>query len=736
MDGAAVSFATVLVLPENAGDALLSLEADRLGAYRIDGLRAGRYTLRVRRIGYREAEAVLDVREGEWTAADFRLERAAVDVDGITVEGVRDLERERALENAGRTTRGLAAAEVKRIPGPAEADPLRAIEVLPGVVSTSDFTTAFNVRGSSADQNLILLDGTPIFNPFHLGGFFSVFSADMVARADLHAGGLPAHFGGRVGSVLEVESDPGTGDFAVDAGASLLAARVAVGGGFPSAVEDAAGFVRTRWRVSGRRTWLDRLLRPAFEFPYHAADVQGIIDAQTAGGGRLTLSGYKGSDVLDLRTLEDFPLALHWTWGNDVIGARWTSDPAGGVTGLHLGYSGFSTAMVFPDFDDMTVHSRIERFGGGIDVERRAGSRWAGRTGGSAERFVFDNRIASGGTELHARAGDGTLLTGYLQGEWRGGSAWIAEVGVRGSGWLPSSGDPAVLPSPRLALKRIFAGGDASVSASAGRYAQFLHSLRDEELPLGLDIWVLSGEGVPHVVSDQAQVALELRPRERILLSLEVYARTFDGVATLNPVQDPNDPLDDFLSGTGRSHGVDFMVRKSAGGTDAWGWMLAVSWLRAERTFPDTRSGLTPPPDLRYPPVFDRRLNVDAVLQGRIVGGIDAGLRWNFGTGLPFTRPLAGYHYFSPMASGDGRQGIILGPRNASRYPAYHRLDVSFRRDVLRSWGRLSAVLDILNVYDRRNVLFYHYSFEDDPPTRSGISMFPVLPTFGFELSF
>ena len=119
------------------------------------------------------------------------------------------------------------------------------------MTTVSDFSAAFNVRGGSADQNLILLDDIPIFNPFHLGGVFSVFNADMIGRAELRAGGFPAEYGGRVSSVLTVESDVGDGEISVDAGVSVLASRVALDGSLPAAAANALGLANTRWRVSG-----------------------------------------------------------------------------------------------------------------------------------------------------------------------------------------------------------------------------------------------------------------------------------------------------------------------------------------------------------------------------------------------------------------------------------------------------------------------------------------------------
>jgi hypothetical protein len=288
------------------------------------------------------------------------------------------------------------------------------------------------------------------------------------------------------------------------------------------------------------------------------------------------------------------------------------------------------------------------------------------------------------------------------------------------------------------------------VKAALGRYTQFLHSLRDEELPIGLDIWILAGERAPHVQSDQVQVGVEalLGEAEEWQLSLEAYHRSFDGVVTFNNADDPNEPLDDILAGDGASYGADLLVRRRSGPVDGW---LALSWLRAERTFPDHLSPLDPRPDVTFAPVFDRRLDADLVLRFPL-GEWSAGLRWNVGTGVPFTRPEASFASLrADFVRYDGRfvwtggpgesdpfdgLAVALGDRNGSRYPTYHRLDVSVRRTFEKSWATLVPHLDILNLYNRSNVLFYVFQFDEEPPTRSGLSMFPLLPTVGLEIRF
>lgn len=729
--------------------------SDELGYYQIGPAISGPYDLRVERLGFGAESRELEMAPGDRATENFDLVEVALQLEGISVEAERSRERVRFEEEAGATVRELAASEIKSIPGLAEADPLRAIEVLPGVVTTSDFSSAFNVRGGAADQNLILLDGIPVFNPTHLGGFFSVFNGDMVERAELQSGGFPARFGGRVSSVLEVETDPGSGSFHGDAGVSVLATRLALGGGLPGGFRNRIGFSSARWKVSGRRSYFDQILKPAFDFPYHLTDVQGIFEGWTEGGNRLSIAAYTGRDVLDLTSLddEDFPLRINWNWGNGLIGARFTHPRRdGGWWEVRSGYSSFSSGLRFPDFDDTDIRSDIEQLSAEGDIEFRPSPYLAITTGVGAKRLGFDNLAATGGTEFARGNGAGTELFGYLQGGWTSSLNWIVELGARMDRWSPSEGESVLVLSPRISAKRFLAASQWAVKGSAGRYTQFLHSLRDEELPLGLDIWILAGEQAPHVVSDQVQLGVEGYPKEGWFVSLEGYYRAFDGVVTTNLADNPNLENDNYLAGTGTSYGADFFLRQTGENTTGW---LTVSLLKAFRSFPDFLSGLNPAPVITYPPIYDRRVDVDLVLQRDLGRGLEAGLRWNFGTGLPFTQPLGTYGYFSPrlypgagldrdLNPGQGSEGeeadelygVALSGRNASRYPARHRLDVSFRWRLDRSWGRMTPYVSVLNLYNRKNVLFYFFEYQRDPPVRTGLSMFPFLPTIGLEVSF
>lgn len=757
-DDAAIRDAAVTL--STGGDDVRSVGTGPLGGFRIASVPPGAYSLRVTALGYAEAALEVVVGAGETLDLDVELEARAIEVSGISVEAERSRDRIRFEETGGATVREMDLSDLRNVPGVAEVDPVRAVEVLPGVVSTSDFSASFHVRGGSQDQNLILLDGVPIFSPFHLGGLFSVFNADMIDRVELESGGFGAKHGGRVSSVLHIESDPGDGRFGVDAGVSLLSGRAAAGGTLPAGAAGALGQSSIRYRGSARRSYFDVLLEPLFEFPYHLQDLQAVMEGWSPGGNRLRFTVYSGRDVLDLTRLDadDFPLRVDWDWGNDLAGLRWTHPRRGGGSlDVRVNASRFHTGLAFPDFADTDFRSRIQQIQTRIDLDTRPSHGWRLESGIALERMSYENRFLTGGTEFSSGSGAGWLLGGHAQAVWSQPGRWLVEVGGRADVWSPDPGTRVLEPSPRLAVKRFLVGGDLAVKLALGRYTQFLHSLRDEEIPLGLDIWVLAGERAPHVVSDQIQIGVEGYRGTTWFWSVEAYARDFDGVVTFNAADDPNDELDDILVGRGRSYGVDVLLRRERGAVNGW---LALSLLDADRTFPDPFAppapGTTPAGgglgEVTYPPVFDRRVDLDLVIRYPAPWGWEGGVRWNVGTGTPYTRAIGSYAYYTPRFADDGGRlrwsgdedgeeidgghAVRLGERNGSRYPAYHRLDLSFRKSMRKSWGTLVPYVNLVNIYNRKNVLFYFYEYDRVPAVRSGISMFPILPTIGLEIRF
>ena len=723
---------------------------DGLGFFAFHDLAAGAYELTVGRLGYAGHDEAIAVTPGGVVEVGIALAEEAVPVEGIQVDGLSGRDRARFRESATGAPMEMDRAGVRSIPGAAEADPVRAVDALPGVTRVSEIGASFNVRGGSADQNLFLLDGVPIFNPFHMLGIFSVFNADMVKRTQLHSGGFAPEYGGRASSVLLVESDLGDGKFGVDAGLSLLTARLSVSGGLPEEVRDGFGLAGARWRISGRRSYADVLANPFLraDFPYYLRDRQFGFEAWTRGGSRLGITYYSGTDAFNLTAYERLDRSgwadeeLHpeqdvtWRWGNRALGFSWTRPGSnGGSLDIHGSYSRFEGDFNLSEFGSPMLETAIHRLSLGADMERRPGATLRWKSGLALEALEHSD-VSRGEVESLVRNGHSAGLgaSAYSQFHWSPNPQWLMEGGLRLDHWF----DSGTSTSPRIALKRFLGDGRWAVRLDAGRYVQFLQSVRDESLPIALDSWVLAGNEVSPVVSRQFQGGLEgfFGADDEWFASAAGYHRDYEGLAARNWADDPGVRSDDFKSGTGRSFGAEFLLRRNRGATTGW---VSVSLLKATRKFPETVGSPDPSPEIEYPPAFDRRMEVDLVVQRRLPWSVDGGLRWSFGTGLPHTR----YASFSvnsrrilDLRPGSRKRVVWLGPKNGDRFPVHHRLDMSLRKVIRKRWGTVTPYLNVLNVYNRKNVVFYEYSDYLGQSGRRGRSLVPVLPTLGVEVSF
>ena len=727
---------------------------DGLGFFAFHDLAAGDYVLTVGRIGYSGHDEAVTVAPGGVAEVGVALAERAVPVEGIQVDGLSNRDRMRFSESAAGPPMEMDRARFRSIPGVAESDPIRTVDALPGVTRVSEIGGSFNVRGGSADQNLVLLDGVPILNPFHMLGILSVFNADMVKRTELRSGGFAPEYGGRASSVLLVESDLGDGKFGVDGGLSLLTSRLSVSGGLPEEVRDGFGLAGARWRISGRRSYADILANPFLraDFPYHLRDRQFGFEAWTRGGSRLRITYYSGWDAFNLTAWERLDRSewadaelypdqdVAWRWGNRALGFSWTRPASdGGSIDIHGSYSRFEGDFNLSEFGSPALETAIRRYSLGADMERRptATLRWKS---GLALELLNLRDVSRGELESLVRSGSsrGLEVSAYSQFNWSPNRHWLVEGGLRLDHWLDRRLESGMNTSPRIAVKRFLGDGRWAVRMAAGRYVQFLQSVRDESLPIALDSWVLAGDGASPVVSRQFQGGVEgfFGVDDEWFASAVGYHRSFEGLAARNWADDPRIRSDDFLSGTGRSYGTEFLLRRQRGATTGW---LSVSLSKATRKFPETAGGLDPAPAIEYPPAFDRRLELDLVVQRRLPWGVDGGLRWKLGTGLPYTRHAS--YATNPRRIIDLRPGgretmVWLGPKNGERFPVHHRLDISLRKVIRKRWGLVTPYLNVLNVYNRKNVVFYEYSDQFGQPGRTGLSLVPILPTLGVEVSF
>ena len=698
---------------------------DANGHYALAGIPPGTYTLRVQSLGYLAATDTLVLGPGD-LVRHIRLVPQAVEV-GETVVEARRTESGASDVAPGRTL--LQIRELRAAPAAIEADPIRAVQTLPGVATLSDFSVGLYVRGGTPDQNLILLDGADLYNVDHLFGLFSTFPADATKSAELLRGGFPARYGDRLSSVLNVVSSEGNKEqFQGSAGASLLASRLTLQGPVG----------RGSYLLSGRRTHLDPLLALAGSrlgarwLRYNFYDLQGKTHQVLSDADQVTVSTYGGNDALAYR-FERFDFDVQW--GNRAISSRWTHVFSSQFIGnLVLAGSRFASETRF-NTEDVRMHERNRLTDQSLrcDLAYTAGAAHTVEVGWLAKRLQSRYAFGEATQEWMDVGARGSQYAAYVQDEWRLTPLWTAQAGLRYS--RASNGGYSGW-DPRVSM-RYQVGRDTYLKAAVGEYRQYLFRLSREFQGISLlsSIWVMTDSTAAPSRATHGVVGLE----SRVLgldLDLEAWCKSYRGLYELNYDNVTSVRIGDILRrGPGRAWGADLLVKHQSGRHSGW---LSVSTGISERTIAGLNTGAdgTPRP---FNSKFDRRLQTNLVYSWQL------GRRWALSTraaaasGQPYTEVLGRGEVELP--SGIRWPFNDLGALNGVRLPAYQRLDVGLeRRFRCRSWD-LTASLQVVNVTNHRNVFNYFWDPEGEPANsepgvRHQISMLPLLPSFGLDVDF
>lgn len=636
----------------------------------------------------------------------------------------RPIARERFEAEAQPSVVTLVAADIQRAPALLEADVVRVVQYLPGSVAKNDYSIGYNVRGGESDQNLIQLDGITIFNPSHLAGLFSTFDANAVARTDFYSGGFPADYPGRLSSVLDIGLRTGNAErVAVNGQVSLLSSKVMVEG---------PAWGRATWLASVRRTYADALvgLLSNEVLPYYFTDALGKVTMPYGRRGSLAVTGYWGRDVLDLELVKATPTResqrLAFNWGNALLGATWRL-PIGrrAVLETRAGVSTFSTALgLKPSLAEFTNDARL--YTAQTTLMPAPEARHDVRLGAAVETYSMDYGVRSLAleTDLFQAHYEPTVWSGFVTDQWRAARWLLLRPGARVD--FVTGADRAHF-SPRFSFKTFLSPHDA-IQGSAGRYHQAIHSIRDQEIPVTIfEFWIGADAYIPVARSDQIVLGYERWLGNEIQLTVEGYHKTFANLVTPNRAQDIRVVGDEYVPAEGNAWGGDILLRKHAGALRGW---IAYGYTRTIR-----RSQ-----GVEFPPAHDRRhtLNVIAFVPGPL--GSDMGVRFGLGSPLPYTGFVGEWYHRQYDASrntfDDSDSEPISAAINGERYPAYTRLDVSFRWQFEKWGGQWEPYLQLANVYNRKNPFLYLFDYDDTPPTRTGVSQIPLLPTFGVEFWF
>ncbi|HOE05476.1 MAG TPA: TonB-dependent receptor [Bacteroidales bacterium] len=729
-------------------------------------LPAGKYSIRYSYIGYNDEVTEINLTKNQ--SRNVSLNSRAYVTEEIVVTGERT---DRNIQDSRMSVNKLPVEEVKTIPAfMGEVDVLKTIQLLPGVQSAGDGNSGFYVRGGGPDQNLILLDEAVVYNASHLFGFFSVFNADAIKDVELYKGGMPAQYGGRVSSVLDISMDNGNmRSYHVDGGIGTIATRLTAQGPI---IPDTASFL-----ISGRRTYIDILVKPFVRDTspfkgsgYYFYDFNAKFNYRFSDKDRVFLSGYYGKDVFTFKSTEsNFTMKI--PWGNGMVSARWN----------HLFNSRFflNSTAVFSDYQFSTdVGMKNEDGSDGFRLIQNSGIRdfnfkqdftWLPNPKHTVKfglfyvyhiftpntvnadfgdmEYNFNGRNRQYAHEAAVYIGDDFIINDIIS----------VYVGFRFAGFFQSGpftryikdqnnlqtidsvmyGKNALVcdyysPEPRFSMK-ISTGKTSSVKLSFMQNNQFIHLASLSASTLPTDLWVPSSDKVkPQFGRQIAAGYFRNFGNNQYEVSAEIYYKQLDNLIEYMDGAMYGDDLNDnpdnyFIFGEGNSYGLELFFKRRTGRLTGW---IGYTWSKTERWFDEVDNGNP------FPAKYDRRHDVS------VTATYSLNERWTFGmvfvyaTGNTTTLPIGRYVI-------DGQIVNEYGPRNSFRLDPYHRLDLSVTY-VLKKSGKWTSDLNlsVYNVYNRKNPYFIYFFYEgnvDEGSFRTvarQVSLIPILPALTWNFSF
>ena len=709
----------ILTTPDGV---IFGASSDFEGLYVIPALPAGLFYLEGTFIGYETHRDTLTVSLGEIVSHNFEIAFETRELDEILVVA----EREGA--GAAAVVAGLQSVrpqDIDRIPAPdVSGDLVNYLVTLPGVVSTGDQGGQFFVRGGEPTQNLVLLDGMLVYQPFHLIGFYSAFPSSIINVTDVYAGGFGAKFGGRLSSVISVASRNGNkrrfeGDVSVAP--------------FVSAARLEGPIIRDRLSVmlSGRLSVIDQGAEKLInqELPYSFDDQFGKIHANLSENSQLSFTGLRTYDrgtIDPIAAADTLDLADQVIWRNQAYGMRFLLLPTNLPLQAEILMSTSDIENTFGIEEDPARTSTASQFNFAANVTQFTGSvniDW----GIYLSQIKLESDL--GGTfQNRKRDKDNvTEVGGYVETELRSGTGLKFRPGLRLSSF-PSNGTSYLEPRVRVVQEL----GIHQFSAAAGLYHQEVVGLADRrDAGDVFTAWTVApNEGVPeavHVIGGYA-----VRPTPGVKVALEGYYKKLSNLSIARWSAFPAFTTN-FQSADGEVLGFDARLELSLGAFYGF-----VNYGYAEVEYTAQQSEIEfwfGTQELKFSPPHDRRHQVNAV-GSLTLYGFTLGVRFQYGSGLPFSRAL-GFDEFilmdgpTDVFAEEGSTRVLYGQPYDGRLPSYHRLDVSLDKSIsLIGRSRLLLQAGLTNAYDRVN-LFYVDLF-----TLRRLNQLPLIPSIGVKLEF
>lgn len=732
------------------------------GYYSIK-LPAGRHRVILTYIGYANAEDEVNISDN--MQQNFQLSEASESLDEVVITS--DIEALN-IKKPEMSVNRLSIGTIKKIPVVfGEVDVVRSLLLLPGVSNAGEGSSGFNVRGGAVDQNLILLDEATIYNSSHLFGLFSVFNPDAIKDLKLYKGGIPAEYGGRVSSVLDIyQRDGNSREFKMQGGIGAISSRLLAEGPI---VKDKGSFL-----VGARSSYAHLFLKLTDnDNSAYFYDLNTKLSYELDESNKLLLSGYFGRDVFNIsQNFEN-------TYGNAVLNLRWNHVFSDNIfTNLSAIYSDYYYGLNL-NFVGFNWDSGIRNLNLKYDFNHYISENFELKYGMHNTYYKFNpgeiEPIDETSGINYFKLNDKYALENafYISAEHKFSEKLSAEYGMRLSNFFrlgqnefntyandepvaynPRTGiysEADILESrdvsrgesletftnfePRLAIAYNFAE-DQSVKVSYNRMAQYLHLISNTSSPTPLDVWTPSGPYVKPQLLDQYAIGY-FRNFNNGDYSLEIESFYKDIQNRIDYIDGANLIANNaiervVLNGEARAYGLELLLRKNEGRFTGW---LAYTLSRSEQRTPGRNSQ-----EIGINNGDWYKTNFDKPHDVTITGSYDLNENWDlnanfiYQTGLATTFPNAQYEYEDVNIP-------VYGARNEDRLPSYHRLDLSATYYPKKNKGRKlqsSWNFGIYNVYNRQNA--YSISFRENMDTGRNeavrLTLFGIIPSVTYNFKF
>lgn len=727
--GAPLAFADVYLAGTNKGT-----NSDIEGFYNISAdVKEGRYRLIARMIGYDSASVEVVIKPGAIINQRLTLKETTSQLTEVSVTAQR---KEIAKTEVQVSKLTVTPKEIRSLPSTGgDADIAQYLPVLPGVIFTGDQGGQLYIRGGSPVQNKILLDGMTIYNPFHSIGFYSIFETETIRSVDVYTGGFNAEYGGRISAVVDIKTREGNKKkLAGNASISPFMTKALIEGPIKKLKKDDGTSVS--FILTGKQSLIDKTSRSLYQYaaqdsasglPFNFQDLYGKVSLVAGNGSKANAFAFNFTDGVNYRNVAQVG------WNSRGGGVNFTLIPS--LSNLIIGgrftFSDYQSSVT--DADDKPRQSGITGYNALLDFTYYGNNneiKYGVEFNGFRTNFKFVNFAGYPFTQDD----NTTEVAGFVKYRQKTGPV-VLEPSVRFQ-YYASLANFQI--EPRMGLKWNITK-NLRFKAAGGYYTQNLVSTVNERDIVNLFVGFLSSPSKVNELNTKKTVAnrlqkayhaiagMEIDLKDNWTVNVEPYYKNFSQLVGINRNKLSAD-VADFSTETGKAYGIDFSSKYTTKNT--------YLWLTYSYGFVNRFDGIQ-----TYPTIFDRRHNVNALATYAFGKGnsFEASLRWNMGSGFPFTQ-TQGFYDFQTLRdgvntdplTGNGQVGVIYSDtRNGGRLPYYHRLDASVKKSFKFSkYTKLEVIASATNLYDRKNIFYF------DRIRYSRVNQLPILPTLSANLSF